>query len=63
MLKHREHASVASSVGGYPEIGQAVLVRGHRWVVERVAPDALGSAEVLLELAGVDDDSLGERSL
>lgn len=61
MLKNRHQTLLAPSGFGCPEVGQAVLVRGRRWVVERVMPDALGSTEVLLELAGVDDDSLGEH--
>ena len=44
-----------------PEIGQTVFVRGRRWSVEGIRPDALGSGETLLELAGIDDDSFGEH--
>jgi superfamily II DNA or RNA helicase len=44
-----------------PEVGQMVFVRGRRWCVERVQPGALGGVETLVELTGIDDDSLGER--
>jgi ERCC4-related helicase len=44
-----------------PEVGQTVVVRGRRWSVEGIQPDSFGSEETLLDLVGIDDDTLGER--
>ncbi len=44
-----------------PDVGQTVFARGRRWSVEGVRPDAFGSNESLVDLVGIDDDSLGEH--